>query len=1361
MTVSPSIDTLDRVSTVDFQYDFHLAGQAEPNTTIAIEQSGVGVLGNTNVDALGHWQFDVQSSQPANGKFEYTVSSIPQPGEQSLESSPVQYRPNIVLINVDDMRKDQLPYLQFLTSLSDEATTFQNAFTPTSVSGPSRASLMTGLLPMHHGYLANTESLGLGINLDLRESLPVWLADEGYRTGLFGKDRTLPVVDAEFASQDIMAPAPGWSTYFAGISRGPTGYGTGFSDNGVLYTAGINEYSTDVLSNRLLQFTDASHGSDPFFAYFAPYAPHGPGTPATRHDHLLDGFQPTRAPSFLVKEPDQLPITQGRIDKADFALREGNESLAAIDEAIAALYQQLSEQHLLDNTVIMFTSDNGYMYGEHGFIQKNMFWEESIRVPLMIWDGRVRVGQSTDSLATTVDISRTIVDLAGAESRASSAINQDGFSLMPVVLDANQKVRDDFYMEHHGSDMANFGVHTEKWVYAESESGRSYLFDVLSDPYQLNNLFGNPDYAGIQLQLQNRLQSLRSSDRQAPVLDSVQWNPTIGLYTEPQKLQLTIVINDTLTGNSQVRSPALTFDPVDPTGKNILLLSGESMESTDGIYDSSIETAAYAFPIPELYKSTGPELYISIRDIVGNFSALQPLQIPFDPAPVLQSADDTGESNVDRVSLITTPTFGGQALPGERIALFAGIEGSDTFTLQGTAVADNAGKWSATLNLTEAGRYIVYGQKIGPAGSTSSLIKFLSPTSYYLLANTVGNQVFMVGTNDDDRLQAQINGQNNWEVLINGVSAGALPPQQRLNIGGLLGDDRLEVIGNIPSRLAGSFGDDLLIGGTAADILIPGTGTNESRGGPGNDEYIFLFTDAQMASQSVDNDLIDKVIELPGEGTDQLTFNGPFVATTKLGLNAPNPKVELTLRYAQPRQVLVNSPANFERIDGTAMSADWNVPLNIVAGGTSQDDTIHVSGFLELGKSLTLSSLTVGKNANFTGDVTTRFESNLGQVQLSRALLPGLTLVASGPSFIELSGSVDLINAFLLRNGVVVATTGVPNRSTIEVTAITHPVSDTQVVQTDTMIVHVQLKSRITGLTPQTYVENSPAILLATKAQATFTAPAVANGVLSVSALLPGELGDRIFVRAQGVGPNKISVSGNNVSYGDVLIGEIVSDGKDGSRLAIQLSQSATSASVLALIRRISFQSVSDAFESAVRQFEIAFVDNSLNVTSGTVAVDIVAQNDAPVMRITPATPISYVAGTTGFVTPIRKALVSDAEQKFSGGQLQIEFLGYFDSGDQLRIAPKGDGFGQVNIVGSQVKVSGVVIGSLLQNELRSPITITWNNRATAESIALVIARLQYRSIRTTPVTTQRNIRITLTDSEGAQSVGSQLINFV
>jgi len=143
MTATPAIESLVRIASPDFEYDFLLTGSSEPDVAVRIDQVGGGRVSGAMADTEGKWSINVLQSQVAGGKFQFVATAIDSQGTESGQSPAALFQPNIVMINTDDMRYDQVQYMPFVTSLADTATVFRNAFTPTSVAGPSRASLMT------------------------------------------------------------------------------------------------------------------------------------------------------------------------------------------------------------------------------------------------------------------------------------------------------------------------------------------------------------------------------------------------------------------------------------------------------------------------------------------------------------------------------------------------------------------------------------------------------------------------------------------------------------------------------------------------------------------------------------------------------------------------------------------------------------------------------------------------------------------------------------------------------------------------------------------------------------------------------------------------------------------------------------------------------------------------------------------------------------------------------------------------------------------------------------------------------------------------------------------------------------------
>ncbi len=321
--------------------------------------------------------------------------------------------PNIILINTDDQRSDTLDVMSYtMDHLVEEGTTFSNSFVTTALCCPSRASLFKGQYAHNTGVWFTTPPTGGYENFDDSETVATILQDAGYRTGLVGKY----INGYNRAVRDSDDPAnahipAGWDDWQALIQNNYYNYT--MSENGPVRSFGQRpeDYQTDVLAAKANDFIFASEANDdqPFFLYFAPLAPHrkSPTTPAPRHKGALDGIAPFRPPSF--DEPDisdktswikdLAPLTARHIDYIDQERQLQLETLLAVDEAIAGMMQALEANNEHDNTVILFTSDNGIHLGEHRFSGKLTSYEESIRVPLVVYDGR-NVGQrQSDKLA--------------------------------------------------------------------------------------------------------------------------------------------------------------------------------------------------------------------------------------------------------------------------------------------------------------------------------------------------------------------------------------------------------------------------------------------------------------------------------------------------------------------------------------------------------------------------------------------------------------------------------------------------------------------------------------------------------------------------------------------------------------------------------------------------------------------------------------------------------------------------------------------------------------------------------------------------------------------------------------------------
>ena len=396
-------------------------------------------------------------------------------------------RPNFVVIVTDDQRWDTLESMPAVRRLlMTGGVTFQNAFATTPSCCPSRVSLLTGQYSHRSGVLDGSadNAPGGAPAFDDDRSLATWLDHAGYRTGLVGKYLN------DYAELPVGYVPPGWDEWFAIAQAHPQVryYDYELNENGKIvgYGNGPSDYSTSVLRSKALRFIE---GEGPFFLYFAPIAPHLPSTPAP--DDLgapVGSWDPP--PSFGEKDLSDKPVR--RLDAYDPATALSTRdqmlrSLLDVDRAIEQIHDALSSAGRLDETYFLFTSDNGFLWGEHRLSGKTWPYEESIRVPLVIRPPGNNPTRIVRRTALNIDISPTIADLAGVEATPSP----DGISLVPLLGDAEVPTRDRFIVEFLGfapSVPPYVALRTGRYLYVEYRNGERELYDLIADPFQMRNM---------------------------------------------------------------------------------------------------------------------------------------------------------------------------------------------------------------------------------------------------------------------------------------------------------------------------------------------------------------------------------------------------------------------------------------------------------------------------------------------------------------------------------------------------------------------------------------------------------------------------------------------------------------------------------------------------------------------------------------------------------------------------------------------------------------------------------------------------------------------------------------------------------
>uniref|UniRef100_W8B4N7 N-acetylglucosamine-6-sulfatase n=1 Tax=Ceratitis capitata TaxID=7213 RepID=W8B4N7_CERCA len=329
-------------------------------------------------------------------------------------------KPNVILILSDDQDvalEGMTPLRQVQKLVGNEGAVFTNAYTSSPLCCPSRSSLLSGMYAHNHGTLNNSISGGCnGQHWRTKiepHALPVLLQTDGdYETFFAGKYLN------EYRGERL---PPGW-TEFYGLHGNSRYYNYTLRENkqNVSYT---NTYLTDLLRDKALAFLKTRNRQKPFFAMIAPPAPHAPYTPAKRHRGAFANVKAVRTPNFnrvpLAQEKHWLvaaarPLPSDTIKLVDFYYQQRWEALLAVDEMVAAIVNALTDQRVLDNTYIIYTSDNGYHMGQNAQPwDKRQPYETDILVPLLIRGPTIPAGAIAPQPTLLLDLMPTILGWTG------------------------------------------------------------------------------------------------------------------------------------------------------------------------------------------------------------------------------------------------------------------------------------------------------------------------------------------------------------------------------------------------------------------------------------------------------------------------------------------------------------------------------------------------------------------------------------------------------------------------------------------------------------------------------------------------------------------------------------------------------------------------------------------------------------------------------------------------------------------------------------------------------------------------------------------------------------------------------------
>ncbi|HEX2057676.1 MAG TPA: sulfatase [Actinomycetota bacterium] len=406
---------------------------------------------------------------------------------QAAQAEPE--RPNVLIVVTDDQRNSGTLGVMPRTRrwFVRDGTRFTNALATTPTCCPSRASIMTGLYAHNHGV--HTSERGQAENMDQLLTMQRYLRRDGYLTAIYGKylNAWPREVDPPWFDDWAILSDSSAHAYFQGR----------WNVNGDV--GRLKPYSTRIIERRALRFVDAAEAQDeqPWFLYLAPMSPHLPATPHPRHRRAdVSSFE--KSPAMLEEDRSDKPseVQEWEVDWK--LLREWRRkqlrSLMSVDEMVGRVFRRLERLGEADDTLAIYMSDNGFLWGEHGLSQKIRPYEASAEIPFLVrWPGHVGAGAEDERLVANVDVAPTV--LAAARSEPEHTF--DGRPFLDddphdrVLLE--QWKRPDRSVPNWAATRALDYLYVE--YYAEDRLVPAYreYYDLRVDPWELENLFGDLD----------------------------------------------------------------------------------------------------------------------------------------------------------------------------------------------------------------------------------------------------------------------------------------------------------------------------------------------------------------------------------------------------------------------------------------------------------------------------------------------------------------------------------------------------------------------------------------------------------------------------------------------------------------------------------------------------------------------------------------------------------------------------------------------------------------------------------------------------------------------------------------------------
>jgi arylsulfatase A-like enzyme len=452
---------------------------------------------------------------------------------QRRSAQPV-VRPNVIFIMTDDQRQDAMsaygnPILKtpHMDSIGAGGVRLTEFFVTNALCEPSRASFLTGLYSHTHGVLTNGGGPDFADHPGLRSDQQTFvhlLRVAGYHTGIVGK-------------WHLASPPTGFDQWVVFPGQGQYNDPVMIANGARVKMRG---HADDVTGDQALEFLRTRPKDKPFCLLYQFKSPHRSWMPAERYAHVFDDVMipvPRTFEDRLAGRPDALRRAEMAIaDMPDFAERGVLPSLPreerkrrnleelvknyyrvllSVDENVGRVLRQLEADGLTQNTIVAYTSDNGFFLGEHGLFDKRLMYEPSIRVPMVVkYPARIPAGRVDNAhMSLNIDVAPTLLDLAGLEVPRW----MHGKSMVPILTGAAAPSwRDAFLYEYYEFPAEhcvrkNRGVRTSRWklIHFWEQPEEWELYDLRNDPDETQNLAYDRQHAAVVAQLKKRLAELR------------------------------------------------------------------------------------------------------------------------------------------------------------------------------------------------------------------------------------------------------------------------------------------------------------------------------------------------------------------------------------------------------------------------------------------------------------------------------------------------------------------------------------------------------------------------------------------------------------------------------------------------------------------------------------------------------------------------------------------------------------------------------------------------------------------------------------------------------------------------------------